>query len=80
MAYQRPHSSTWINFVYGAFFGALLLVGVGIFFLPVDLWARGYLAMGAVMLVMTSIIMTKTIRDNQEADRLSGRFDHHEAA
>jgi hypothetical protein len=45
------------------------MTGVGIFFLPTDLWAKGFLAMGVVMIIMSSISLTKTIRDNQDAER-----------
>ncbi len=59
MRTNQPHSQTWVNFVYGSFLGSLLLSGTGLFFLPTDLWPKGYLAMGYVMTVMTSIILTK---------------------
>jgi hypothetical protein len=63
---MQPHSSTWVNFVYGSFFGAVLLAGIGIFFLPTDLWTKGYIAMSFVMTIMSSIIVTKTVRDNHD--------------
>jgi hypothetical protein len=63
---SQPHSSTWVNFVYCSFLGATLMAGIGIFFLPVDLWTKGYLSMSFIMSIMTSIIVTKTIRDNHD--------------
>lgn len=63
------HSSTWVNFIYGSFFISVLMSAIGIFFMPVDLWARGYMAMGEIMIIMMSITLTKTIRDNQESER-----------
>lgn len=69
MRTNQVHSSTWVNFVYGSFFSSILLSGIGIFFLPTELWTKGYLAMGFVMTVMTSIILTKTIRDNFESEK-----------
>lgn len=66
MSNLQPHSSTWVNFVYGSFFGSVLLAGIGIFFLPTELWTKGYIAMSFVMAVMTSIIVTKTVRDNHD--------------
>lgn len=67
MANVQPHSSSWTNFVHGSFFGSVLLAGIGIFFLPTDLWTKGYIGMSVVMTIMTSIIMTKTVRDNNDA-------------
>lgn len=66
MTNLQPHSSTWVNFVHGSFFGSLLLAGIGIFFLPTDLWTKGYVGMSFTMAILTSIILTKTIRDNHD--------------
>lgn len=63
------HSSAWVNFVYGSFFASILMTGIGIFYVEANLWAKGYLAMGTLMIVMMAITLTKTIRDNQDADR-----------
>jgi hypothetical protein len=38
--------------------------------MPIDLWGKGYLAMGILMLVQTTVNVTKTVRDNSEADKL----------
>lgn len=64
---MQAHSSNWVNFIYVSFLTSVLMTGVGVFFLPTDLWAKGYLAMGIIMVVMTSISLTKTIRDNQDS-------------
>ena len=39
----------------------------GIFFLPLDIWPRLFLAMSAVFLVTSSFTLAKVIRDQQEA-------------
>jgi len=36
---------------------------------------KGYLTMGIVMLVQSSIILTKTIRDNDETSNLVNRIE-----
>ena len=51
------------------------MVAAGILFLPLDLWAKGYLAMGALMLTQSCITLTKTLRDNHEAARLLNRIE-----
>lgn len=51
------------------------MVGAGILFLPLDWWAKGYLAMGCVMLVQSCITMTKTVRDMHEATKLVNRIE-----
>jgi len=69
------HSSAWVSFVYGSFAASIVLTGGGIFFLPVDVWIKGYLAMGMAMIVQTAISVTKTIRDNEESGRLHRKIE-----
>ena len=70
-----PHSTSWVQFTYISFFGALGMMGAAILFLPLDWWARGYLAMGTMFLIQSCITLTKTIRDNHEASRLINRVE-----
>eukprot|EP00435_Cladocopium_sp_Y103_P077699 s1_g1438.t1 len=46
-----------------------------IFFMEASFAAKGFYAMSALMLVHTSISITKTLRDGQEADRLINRIE-----
>ena len=71
----QPHSGAWVTFTYGSFAASALLVAVGLFFLPVDLWMKGYLAMGIVMLVQTCVTLTKTVRDVHESSKLVNRIE-----
>ena len=43
--------------------------------MPVDFWIRAYLLIGMVMLVQSSINVTKTLRDNHEGQRLINRLE-----
>ncbi len=70
-----PHTSGWVSFTYASFICSLAMVGVGILFMPLDWWAKGYLAMGTVMLVQASITMTKTVRDVHEASKFVNRIE-----
>lgn len=69
------HSNAWMTFTYAAFAGAAGMVGLGILFIPVDIWIKAYLAMGTVMLIQTCVTLTKTLRDQQEAGRLHNRIE-----
>jgi len=71
----QPHSNAWVTFTYTSFAASAFLVAIGIFFLPVDLWMKGYLAMGIVMLVQTCITLTKTVRDVHESGKLVNRIE-----
>ena len=57
------HSGAWVTFTYASFIGSAAMVGLGILFMPMDIWIKGYLAMGTIMLVQSCITATKTIRD-----------------
>lgn len=66
----QTHSTAWITFTYISFAASVFMVAVGIFFLPLDAWVKGYLAMGAVLLIQSCIVMTKTLRDLHEGGKL----------
>lgn len=72
----RPrHSSPWLSFCYAAFLASIGMVGLGILWLPVDFATRGYMAMGALMLVQSTIVLTKTLRDVHEGSLLHRRIE-----
>ena len=71
----QPHSSAWVTFTYASFAGSAFLVAVGVYFLPVDLWIKGYLSMGIVMLIQSCVTLTKTVRDMHESSRLVNRIE-----
>ena len=72
---NQPHTAAWVSFSYGSFLAAAGLVGLGILFLPLDWWVKGYLAMGVVMLVQSTVTLTKTLRDNHESSRMLNRIE-----
>jgi hypothetical protein len=47
----------------------------GLFFLDINYWMKGYLLMGITMLVSSTITVTKTLRDVQEAGRLVNKIE-----
>ncbi|MEO1629605.1 MAG: YiaA/YiaB family inner membrane protein, partial [Bacteroidota bacterium] len=70
--------SSWIFFVKVSFALSLLALGTGIVFLPVDVWIRGYLAMGALFTVGSTVTMTKTMRDHHEGKKRQRKRHLHE--
>lgn len=75
---HQPHqqnSGAWATFTYVSFAASVAMVALGILFLPVDLATRGYMAIGMMMLVQSSITATKTARDRHEAARLHKRIE-----
>ena len=73
--HQQAHSASWVTFTYASFAASLGMVALGILFLPVDLATRGYMAIGMLMLVQSSITVTKTMRDRHEGTRLHKRIE-----
>jgi len=71
---DRP-TSAWVNFSYVSFAASVLLVGGGIFALPLDWWIRAYFAMGVAMLVQSAFTLSKTIRDLHETTRMINRIE-----
>lgn len=71
----ESHSSGWRSFTLASFAISLVMMGGGILFLPIDIWMKGYLGMGVIMLVQSCITMTKTQRDIHEASKLVNRIE-----
>lgn len=60
----------------GIAFGVSLFgAGAGIFYLPLDMWQRGFLFMTVLFLVTSSFTLAKVIRDQQEASTIRVRVD-----
>jgi len=74
-ASAQPHSQGWISFSYASFASAVIMVGGGIVFMPVDIALKAFLGMGMLMLVQSCITLTKTLRDAHEGARLINRIE-----
>jgi hypothetical protein len=72
---NATHSSAWISFTYINMIASLALTLGGLFFLPIDLWIKGYMLMGVTMLTTSTVILTKTLRDRQESSRLVNKIE-----
>ncbi|PVE25671.1 hypothetical protein DC522_04980 [Microvirga sp. KLBC 81] len=72
---QMPHTASWKAFTLVSFALAVGMLALGIYALPADLWAKGYLAMAAVFSIGSTFTLAKTQRDEYEARRLINRID-----
>ena len=75
MTDTTTHSGAWISFTYVNMAASLALTLGGLFFLPIDLWIKGYMLMGVTMLTTSTVILTKTLRDRQESSRLVNKIE-----
>ncbi len=71
---DRP-TGAWLSFSYVSFAVSLLMLGGGIFALPLDWWVRAYLTMGVAMVVQSCFTLAKNIRDVHEANRMINRIE-----
>ncbi|WP_024512380.1 YiaA/YiaB family inner membrane protein [Bradyrhizobium sp. ARR65] len=71
---DRP-TGAWVNFSYISFAASVLMVGGGIFALPLDWWVRAYFAMGMAMVVQSAFTLAKTVRDLHETNRMINRIE-----
>ena len=63
-------SESWQFFVKVSFVIAIAAVAVGIFLIPGSLLVKGYFALSSLFLVNATITLSKTLRDQHEANRL----------
>lgn len=74
---SAPSKSTAAFFAQAAIAFAVSFVGtlVGIAYLPIDAWQRGFLGMSLLFLVTSTFTLAKVIRDQQEASTVRVRVD-----
>ena len=72
---NAQHSPAWVAFTYASFVASVIMVALAIVFLPLDIWIKGYFAIGTAMLVQSSITVTKTLRDQHENAKLVNRIE-----
>ena len=72
-------TGAWRMQVWIAFALALFLTTVGIWFLPVDPWIKGYLGLGLYFTVSSCFTLAKTIRDAHETEKISHRLSEAKA-
>ncbi len=63
-------SESWIFFVKVSFAIAITAIAAGIVLVPGSLIIKGYFALSSLFLVSTTITLSKTLRDQHEANRL----------
>ena len=72
---SQKDTNAWIFQVWASFIIAISTTAVGIFYLPVDNWIKGYMGMGLMFSIGSSFTLAKTVRDKKEAEKLSARVD-----
>ncbi|HEY9736098.1 MAG TPA: YiaA/YiaB family inner membrane protein [Trichocoleus sp.] len=71
----RSHSSVWIVQSWASFVLSIAGLTLGIVNLPVDSWIKGYMGIGTVFVVGSTLTLAKTTRDLHEEKQLTARID-----
>jgi len=71
----QRHSEAWVKFSYLSFGVSCVMMAGGLVLAPIELAMKGYIAMAAVMVIQTTVNLTKTMRDNHESDRLVNKIE-----
>ena len=66
----QPNSTSWLLFVRLTFGISIAAMAAFIFFMEGSLLMRGYLALNSLFLISSTIMMSKTMRDEHEAQSL----------
>lgn len=69
---HRRNTQAFTFMAWASFVLAFLAMFIGIYTLDASLPVKGYYAVTALFLVMSSFVLQKTIRDNQEDDMNAG--------
>jgi hypothetical protein len=75
----RGHDTeAWYAYTWISFGLSLCITLFGIYYMPIDLWIKGFMIMGLFFTVGSTFTLAKTIRDRHEArrdDELMAMFD-----
>ncbi len=69
------HSSAWVIQTWLSFFISVGVTSIGIFNLPVDPWIKGFMGMGLVFSVGSTVSLTKTQRDLHESKGIISKLE-----
>ena len=72
---SQIHSSAWVAQTWISFVLAVGVTGMGIWFLPVDVWVKAFMGMGLLFSVGSTFSLAKTVRDQHESESLRKRID-----
>lgn len=65
---MKSTTAAWRFQVWASFVLASTITSLGILYLPVDLWTKGFLGMGLLFTVGSCFSLAKTLRDEHEAN------------
>jgi len=70
----KQNTAAWRFQVWAAFAIAFASLLIGICYLEADMWVKGFLGTGVIFTVSAAFTLSKTIRDDHEAERMVNRI------
>ena len=71
----QEHSAAWIAQTWMSFAISISATFIGIIYLPVNPWTKGFMGMGLMFSVGSTVSLTKTQRDIHEAKKLTFKIE-----
>jgi hypothetical protein len=75
LALPQEHSAAWVFQTWISFIISVSAITIGVIYLPVNGWVKGYLGIGFAFSIASTISLSKTLRDIDESKRLTARVD-----
>lgn len=69
------NSNNYAIFTAASFTVAAIMMALGIYNLEASFSAKGFYTMSAIMLVHSTVVLTKTLRDRDESEKLHYRIE-----
>lgn len=69
------HSGAWVIQSWASFILSVSATTIGLFYLPLDNWAKGYMSISVLFTVSSTVSVSKTARDIHESNLLTARLD-----
>ncbi|NCO75844.1 MAG: hypothetical protein GW795_09365 [Cyanobacteria bacterium] len=73
--FNQSHSNAWVIQTWLSFIISISATSLGIIYLPVDIWIKGYMGMGLIFSVGSTVSLTKTQRDIHESSRMIAKIE-----
>lgn len=70
----QTNSAGWLLFVKLSFFVSIAAMVAGILFMPADLILKGYFGLNALFMVSSTIMISKTMRDEHESKKMINKI------
>jgi hypothetical protein len=72
---NQDHSSAWVFQTWISFVISIGATTMGIIYLPVDPWIKGFMGMGLAFSVGSTVSLTKTQRDIYESKKFIAKIE-----